>query len=76
MRGATASRRGESRGASDRPTLVAMLHNELLRYPKNELIMQAWLSVVHWEDGQQRSLLADASNPALFNHASNSSADH
>ncbi len=60
----TASRRGESRGASDRPTLVAMLHNELLRYPKNELIMQAWLSVVHWEDGQQRSLLADASNPA------------
>lgn len=60
----TASRLGETRGASHRPSLVNMLYNELLRYPKNELIMRAWLSVVHWEDGQQRSLLSDAGNPA------------
>lgn len=60
----SASRHGETRGATQRPTLVHMLHNELLRNPKNDLIMKAWLSVVHWEDGQQRSLLADTSNTA------------
>lgn len=58
-----ASRIGQARGASFRPRLIEMLHQELLRYPKNELLMQAWLSVVHWEDGQQRSLLSDTSNP-------------
>jgi hypothetical protein len=54
-----ACRTGQSRGQKLRPKLVSMLYDELKRYPKNSLIMEAWLSLVHWDDGQQRSLLSD-----------------
>jgi hypothetical protein len=59
-----ANRCGESRGASQRPLLINMLHHELLRFPKNDIIMNAWLSVAHWDDGHQRSLMSDTSQPA------------
>jgi hypothetical protein len=58
-----ANRFGESRGEAHRPALVKMLHGELMRFPKSETLMEAWLSVAHWEDGPQRSLIADTSQP-------------
>ena len=47
-----------------RQLLVKKLHAKVLANSKIAELMDAWLSLIHWDDAQQRSLLQDPSHPA------------
>lgn len=57
---------GDSRWAAERETLIKILYDELLRFPKSDILMSAWLSVAHWDDGQQRRMIGDTSQPVYM----------
>lgn len=49
-----------------RLTLIKKLHGELLRHCEIPVVMEAWLTAVHWDDGAQRGLLLDPSQSAYL----------
>jgi hypothetical protein len=49
-----------------RLTLIKKLHGELLRHCEISVVVKAWLTAVHWDDGAQRGLLLDPSQSAYL----------
>ncbi|MBX3420991.1 MAG: hypothetical protein KF752_05465 [Pirellulaceae bacterium] len=59
-------RSGSLESCPVRSLLIQKLHAHILTNCQSSLLMQAWLTVAHWEDSQMRSLLMDPSHPAYL----------